>query len=766
MADYDAFISYSHALDKPIAATLQAAIQRLGKPWYRRRALRIFRDDTSLSATPHLWPSIEQALDRSRYLILLISPQSAASPWVGKEVAYWLANKSIDTFLMAVTDGEVGWDSKSGDFVWSAATPLPPVLKGKFPAEPKWVDLRQYRTAASARDSNFIDLAADLAATIHGMPKEDLLSLEVRQQRRALMLAWSAAASLLVLACAAGWQWQIARTQRAKAENALTAATGTANQLVFDMAMELRNKPGMPVDTVINILGRAEAMQSQLAQAGNTTPELRRLEAAALGELSTTFVGQGALASARDAAGRAVAIMEDLVKLDPANTQYQRELAVTLNKLGDARAVSGDYAPALDLYDRALGITAKLADAAPDDGKLQDDVTACLTRIGAIQVVMARQTEALATFRRSVAILEGLVAKQPDNLVWQYDLSSADNRVGRLLMAIGQSAAALKAFQAGLAIRQKLVAAVPNNTEYQRGLFDNYTRVGEIFVKTGALADALAAYQNALAVIAKLAPSDTGNKQWQNELSFGYENVGDILAATGKADQALDDFQKASAIRERLAADDPGNRNWQHEIEVSQNKIGDMLIATGKRDQAIDAYRQALAIAQRLLAAAPPDSAQWLMDLAFCYVKLGDVYAAEDRAQAREAYQKALAIREKLAAADQADVQLRRDLALTYERLGGLAAVDGANDEAKAFLLKALAIREQNATSDPDNTLWQTELIVSLVQLAQAGDEPQARLEQALALARKLDAAGKLNALQKGWIGSIEQALAALPQGK
>src|ERR1700685_2025445 len=100
MADYDAFISYSHAQDKPVAAALQAAVQRLGKPWYRRRGLRIFRDDTSLSATPHLWPSIEQALAQSRYLILLASPQSAASPWVGKEVAYWLANKSIDTFLM------------------------------------------------------------------------------------------------------------------------------------------------------------------------------------------------------------------------------------------------------------------------------------------------------------------------------------------------------------------------------------------------------------------------------------------------------------------------------------------------------------------------------------------------------------------------------------------------------------------------------------------------------------------------------------------
>ena len=80
---YDAFISYSHAKDKPIAAALQRAVQTLGKPWYQRRALRVFRDDTSLSATPHLWPTIEQALGESRYLVLLASPEAAASHWVG-----------------------------------------------------------------------------------------------------------------------------------------------------------------------------------------------------------------------------------------------------------------------------------------------------------------------------------------------------------------------------------------------------------------------------------------------------------------------------------------------------------------------------------------------------------------------------------------------------------------------------------------------------------------------------------------------------------
>src|SRR5205807_2514401 len=74
-------------------------------------------------------------------------------------------------------------------------------------AEPRWIDLRRYRGGASARQNDFIELAADVAAALHGIPKEDLLSLELRQQRRALTLAWSAAATLLVLSVLAGWQW-------------------------------------------------------------------------------------------------------------------------------------------------------------------------------------------------------------------------------------------------------------------------------------------------------------------------------------------------------------------------------------------------------------------------------------------------------------------------------------------------------------------------------------------------------------------------------
>jgi WD40 repeat protein len=214
---YDAFISYSHAKDKPIAAALQSVIQKLGKAWYERRAARVFRDDTSLSATPHLWPSIERALSESRHLILLASPEAAESPWIAKEVGYWLKHKSPDTLFIGLTGGELAWDNKKGDFKWTAKTPLPKVFKSRFSSEPKWVDLSAYRDGANPRNAKFIDLGADFAAAIRGVPKEDLMSEEVRQQRRLRRIAVGVAGIVLVLAALAVLQWRTAEFQKREA---------------------------------------------------------------------------------------------------------------------------------------------------------------------------------------------------------------------------------------------------------------------------------------------------------------------------------------------------------------------------------------------------------------------------------------------------------------------------------------------------------------------------------------------------------------------
>src|SRR4029453_13283185 len=98
-----AFISYNRDADGTVAEALQAALHQFAKPWYRLRALRVFRDDSSLSANPGLWSSVQSALDDSEYLILLASPNAARSMWVDREVEYWLRAKGPERLLIALT---------------------------------------------------------------------------------------------------------------------------------------------------------------------------------------------------------------------------------------------------------------------------------------------------------------------------------------------------------------------------------------------------------------------------------------------------------------------------------------------------------------------------------------------------------------------------------------------------------------------------------------------------------------------------------------
>ena len=142
---YDAFISYSHAADGNLAPAVQAGLERFAKSWWRRRALRIFRDETGLGVNPHLWRSIETALGDSSWFVLLASPDAAASVWVNKEIEHWLASKSAERILPVITDGTVRWDDAANDFA-TDATAIPPALRSRYDGEPLYLDLRWARS--------------------------------------------------------------------------------------------------------------------------------------------------------------------------------------------------------------------------------------------------------------------------------------------------------------------------------------------------------------------------------------------------------------------------------------------------------------------------------------------------------------------------------------------------------------------------------------------------------------------------------------------
>lgn len=109
---YFAFISYSSD-DRAWAKKLQRNLERYRLPARLqklhpdapKRAYPVFRDDTHLAGFK-VWDALKEELDDSRYLILLCSPNSAASEWVNKEVQYFIDHGKEDKILPLIINGE------------------------------------------------------------------------------------------------------------------------------------------------------------------------------------------------------------------------------------------------------------------------------------------------------------------------------------------------------------------------------------------------------------------------------------------------------------------------------------------------------------------------------------------------------------------------------------------------------------------------------------------------------------------------------------
>lgn len=108
---YLAFISYNHA-DERFAAWLQKRLEgyRLPTatlkeaPGIPKRVRPVFRDKTD-GASGVLSETLKEALTQSRKLIVICSPASANSTWVGKEVSAFVESGRYEDIVPVIVDG-------------------------------------------------------------------------------------------------------------------------------------------------------------------------------------------------------------------------------------------------------------------------------------------------------------------------------------------------------------------------------------------------------------------------------------------------------------------------------------------------------------------------------------------------------------------------------------------------------------------------------------------------------------------------------------
>jgi WD40 repeat protein len=218
------------------------------------RALRVFRDETNLAVNPKLWSAIQAALAESKYFILLASPTAAVSPWVADEIAYWLRERSSETLLLIITDGEVQWDASNGDFDWKKTTAVPPSLQGAFSEVPRYLDFRWARQSEdlSLKNPRFLAAIADLAATLHGQSKDEIIGEDVRQHRTTKRMVAAVIATLMILLLSA-----IGGAMRAMYE-----ANVALSREIAIRAMDQTDEPQLNVLLAVEAIKRAETTEA------------------------------------------------------------------------------------------------------------------------------------------------------------------------------------------------------------------------------------------------------------------------------------------------------------------------------------------------------------------------------------------------------------------------------------------------------------------------------------------------------------------------
>lgn len=263
-SDYDAFISYSHAWDRDLAKAFQSALQSFDRPWYRPRGLKLFRDESNLAASPHLWREIEEGLARSRWLVVMASPQAAASPWVSQEIRWWLTHRSAETLLIGWTDGALVWDPALAGFDWSLTDSLPQAeMAQAFGSEPRWVDLRWLRdpVQAGSADPRLIECVAEFVAPLTGRSKDELIGDHVRRRRQTRRLVRATVSVLTVLLLLAIGGGVTAYTQRNSARAQTLVAQ--SRQLVAEAASIRDTQPNLARQLMVQayrLAPTAEAM--------------------------------------------------------------------------------------------------------------------------------------------------------------------------------------------------------------------------------------------------------------------------------------------------------------------------------------------------------------------------------------------------------------------------------------------------------------------------------------------------------------------------
>ncbi|MCF4166640.1 toll/interleukin-1 receptor domain-containing protein [Zavarzinia compransoris] len=211
---YAAFISYSHA-DETFAARLHRRIETWRTP--RRlvgargrdgevpaRLFPVFRDREELPTSADLGGAIRQALEGSRYLIVLCSPRAAGSIWVDQEILEFKRRHGEGRIIAAILSDEP-------DVCFPRALRFRLGPDGSLSDEPTEPIAADFRPGKDGWRLGTLKILAGLL----GVDLDDLVRREARRQRQRRLALGAGAAGVAIAAALGAHFWIKADHHRA-----------------------------------------------------------------------------------------------------------------------------------------------------------------------------------------------------------------------------------------------------------------------------------------------------------------------------------------------------------------------------------------------------------------------------------------------------------------------------------------------------------------------------------------------------------------------
>lgn len=209
---YWAFISYSHQ-DKKWGDWLHKGLETYRVPKrlvgregrdgeIRSRIMPVFRDREELPTSSDLGSTINDALARSRVLIVICSPRSAQSHWVNEEIITYKKLGRADHILCLIVDGEPNATDKRD--ITDEPECFPPALRFELDNDGQLTDQRCEPIAADARTDGDgkRDALLKLVAGLLGVGFDDLKQRDVQRRQKRLIAITSASLVAVALAAA------------------------------------------------------------------------------------------------------------------------------------------------------------------------------------------------------------------------------------------------------------------------------------------------------------------------------------------------------------------------------------------------------------------------------------------------------------------------------------------------------------------------------------------------------------------------------------